>query len=82
MSATTKVLRIPELLEHILLQLPPKNVLLAHRVSKRWRKVIKKSPKLQRMLYFKPSTDKFLKYCHKYSASEYLFHNLARIHAY
>lgn len=52
--AATKVFAIPELLEMILLQVPPRSLLVsAQRVSKQWSEAIKASAKLQQSLCFK-----------------------------
>ena len=45
-----------ELLEMVLQQLPMRDVLLAQRVSKTWKKVISQSQSLQRKLFFKPAS--------------------------
>ena len=49
-QAANEVLALPELLEWILLKLPAKEILLAKRVSRTWRNLIKSSPKLQQVL--------------------------------
>ena len=54
MAAVIQVLCTIELLENILLMAPPKDVLLAQRVCKDWRRTIKGSMKLQRLLFFRP----------------------------
>ncbi|KAI7234311.1 hypothetical protein KC330_g4906 [Hortaea werneckii] len=46
---------ISELLEHILLQLPMRDLLLAQRVSRRFKAVIDSSDKIQQALFFKPA---------------------------
>ncbi|KAH6663967.1 hypothetical protein F5X68DRAFT_217962, partial [Plectosphaerella plurivora] len=54
MSSTDKVLRTPELLELVLLELPLRTLLTrASLVSKQWRDHIISSPPLQRALFFK-----------------------------
>ncbi|KAI9372309.1 hypothetical protein BJX61DRAFT_508003 [Aspergillus egyptiacus] len=54
-SATNKVLSLAELLEQILFNLPQRDLLLAQRVSGRWRNIIENSPPLQKKLFFQPS---------------------------
>ena len=58
-SAMERTLAITELRENIISHLPPKDVLLAQRVSKTWQATIKGSLMLQRALGFVPngSTD-------------------------
>lgn len=51
-AASTKVLAIAELIETILIQVPPLELLLLQRVSKTWRAAIKESKPLQRKLFF------------------------------
>ncbi|KAK5712596.1 hypothetical protein LTR17_017911 [Elasticomyces elasticus] len=51
-SARTRIFDTTELLEHILLHTPARDVLLAQRVSQRWQAVIKTSLHLQRLLLF------------------------------
>lgn len=51
-----QVLSTTELLEMILLQLPLKDLLLAQRVSTKWKAVIDASPDLQKALFFQPAT--------------------------
>jgi hypothetical protein len=52
-SACSTVLNTPELLEAILAQLPPKDLLLAQRISHCFATAIKSSPCLQQALYFR-----------------------------
>ena len=63
MSAASKVFAVPELLEHVLSHLPPKDALLAQRTSTTFRDTIRDSPKLQNYLGFKqpfkPPLDKW-----------------------
>lgn len=54
MTAAQNALEITELLEGILVHLPPKDILLAQRVSKYWQAVIKGSRDLQQLLFLKP----------------------------
>lgn len=49
-----QVLQTTELLELVLLELPPLDVLLAQRVSTFWRNAIRGSTKLQKLLFFLP----------------------------
>ena len=53
--AREKALQTPELLEHILFQLPTKDLLLAQRVCKFWQANIKASKKIQQALFFRPA---------------------------
>lgn len=48
-----KAFAIAELLENILLQLPPRDLLLAQRVNKKWRAEIEGSTKIQQKLFYK-----------------------------
>ena len=59
MSAVHQVLSIPELLEHILLYLPERDLLLDQRVSTTWRNIITITPSLQRKLFFKADVVSF-----------------------
>lgn len=52
----TQVLSTTELLEMILLHLLMKDLLLAQRVSVKWKAVIDESPDLQNALFFRPAT--------------------------
>lgn len=52
--ASQRTFGIAELLEAILVQLPPEDVLLAQRVSKDWQATIKTSKELQEKLFFRP----------------------------
>ena len=54
MSATTRALELPELLENILHHLPTKDLLLAQRVSKHWLHLIKGSKSLRQALFYEP----------------------------
>ncbi|KAK4611912.1 hypothetical protein CLAFUW4_12825 [Fulvia fulva] len=56
MSAAAKVFAILELLEQILLVLPPKDVLLAQRMSTDFRDTTRDSPQLQEHLYLREPT--------------------------
>jgi hypothetical protein len=52
-SACSTVLNTPELLEAVLVQLPPKDLLLAQRTSHGFATAIKSSPILQQALYYR-----------------------------
>ena len=54
MAASDQVLGIVELLEKILFHLDTKTLLLAQRVCKQWRALVKRSKKLQQALFFEP----------------------------
>lgn len=54
-AAYEAVLLTTELLENILLHVPPKDLLLVQRVSRKWRDLIGKSVPLQEKLFFKPA---------------------------
>ena len=51
-SATSRVLRVPELLELILLALPQKDLLLSQSISQSFRDTVKRSLHIQRSLFF------------------------------
>ncbi|EMC93859.1 hypothetical protein BAUCODRAFT_212668 [Baudoinia panamericana UAMH 10762] len=53
-SAANHVLRLPELLEVILLSLSQKDILLSQRVSRSFRHTVQGSVNLQRALFFEP----------------------------
>ena len=53
-TACDRALQTTELLELMLLHLPPKQVLLAQRVCLHWKNTISGSVKLQQALYFRP----------------------------
>lgn len=55
-----RVLCTTELLEMILLHLPLKDLLLAQRVSTKWRAIINDSPDLQKALFFRPAVSEVL----------------------
>lgn len=57
-SAATKVASIPELLEHILLYLPLRTLLLVQTVSKSFHLFIQGSIKIKRALFLEPTGDK------------------------
>ena len=61
MHPSTKTFGIPELLEVILENATPRNVLLWQRVNKTWQTAIKTSPRIQEKLFFKikPCKDKY-----------------------
>ncbi|KAK3691332.1 hypothetical protein LTR37_018693 [Vermiconidia calcicola] len=73
-TALAAVLATTELLEAVLLELDMKTLLLAQRVSQRFRDVIKASPTLQMKLFFRPATIKqAIKLCDISSQSGVLF---------
>lgn len=53
--AANTFLALPELLEHMLLQLPIRDILLAQRVCKFWAHAIKTSPSLQTATFLRPT---------------------------
>ncbi|OCK76905.1 hypothetical protein K432DRAFT_396045 [Lepidopterella palustris CBS 459.81] len=53
-SACDRVFRIIELLEHILIHLPPLDLLLSQRVCFQWHQLIKASASLQHALFLSP----------------------------
>lgn len=59
MTSTIQVLDTIELLESILLQLHPRELLVVQRVSKHWQAVINASIKLQQALFFKTTQAPF-----------------------
>ena len=59
-SAAQRTFNIVELRELILKSLPPKELLLAQRVSKDWKATINTSRKLQERLFFRPSSTRLL----------------------
>ncbi|KAK3654953.1 hypothetical protein LTR56_003811 [Elasticomyces elasticus] len=56
MTNRQQVLALPELLEHILLQLPMRDLLLSQKICKDWKHAIESSPSIQRALCFAPGT--------------------------
>ena len=52
-SARSSVLRIPELLENVLAQLPARDLLMCECINKTWHAIIKKSNILQEKLFYK-----------------------------
>ncbi|KAF2399352.1 hypothetical protein EJ06DRAFT_557205 [Trichodelitschia bisporula] len=54
-TASHAVLLLPELLELILLALPPRRALILQRVCTTWRAVLSSSPSLQRVLFLRPT---------------------------
>lgn len=56
-TATTKVLNVPELFQHILINTDTRTLLLAQRVSRAWKATIDGSSALQIKLFFRPATD-------------------------
>ncbi|KAK5712170.1 hypothetical protein LTR17_018076 [Elasticomyces elasticus] len=59
-SVINAVLLTTELLEHVLSQLPMKDLLLAQRVSRNWRNAIRQSPEWQQQLFMRPLREKFI----------------------
>ncbi|KAF2815063.1 uncharacterized protein BDZ99DRAFT_189889 [Mytilinidion resinicola] len=59
-SATSRVLSTTELLEHILLHLPPPSLLFAQRICTTWRSLIQRSLPLQRALFLAPTAQPLL----------------------
>lgn len=53
-TAAEKALAIPELLEAILLALPPLDIVVVQRVNKDFRDAVKASTKIQQKLFYKP----------------------------
>lgn len=64
MSAASAVLGTTELLEAILLYLPPRDTLLGQLVCRKWRNVISTSSRLQQKLFFKVSPSTPVHYQH------------------
>lgn len=54
-SAQDRAFDIPELVEAILAQLSPRDLLLSQRISRNFQTVIKSSPRLQQTLFFRPA---------------------------
>lgn len=61
-SASKRLLNLPELLEMVLLAMPPRCILQAQRVNHAWNELIARSPKIQRALFFRPITDDTLRH--------------------
>lgn len=53
----TTLASVPELVEHVLLQLPLRDILIAQRVNKVWKAIITNSPSIQKALFFRPVED-------------------------
>lgn len=53
-AAAEKALVIPELLEAILMALPPLDVVVAQRVNQKFKNAIRDSPRIQRKLFYRP----------------------------
>lgn len=53
---SAQVAAVPELLENILVHLPPRDIVLVQRVSPIWRNLVRTSPTIKRVLWpvFKP----------------------------
>lgn len=60
MAACEQMFSITELLERALLHLPLKDLLLAQRVSKRWRDLIQDSTKIRRALFLQSTHDELV----------------------
>jgi len=56
-SAANSVFNITELLEMILLELPPQHLLVVGRVNRKWREVITSVAKFRTLLHYKPILD-------------------------
>ncbi|KAK4505884.1 hypothetical protein PRZ48_003849 [Zasmidium cellare] len=56
-TAAAKALAIPEILEMVLLQLPPQDLLRCQRVATLWRDSVVRSDEFQRRLFKKPRTN-------------------------
>ncbi|KAK4967953.1 hypothetical protein LTR42_010281 [Elasticomyces elasticus] len=54
--AAATVLKLPELLEAVLMRLPARDLLFAQKVCKAWEKAMDSSPSIQRALFFRPGT--------------------------
>jgi hypothetical protein len=54
LPARIRVFDIPELVEAILVHLPPRDLLLSQRISRTFQTAIKSSPRLQQTLFFRP----------------------------
>jgi len=61
-AAAQRTLDIPELLEDILLHLPVCDLLFARRVCKNWSKQVSESHKIQRTLFFGPTSTATMNY--------------------
>ena len=57
MSASQKVFQVPELIEAILIHLPPRDLLLSQRISTHFLTTIRRSPTLQKLLFLLPEPD-------------------------
>lgn len=60
-AAAHKVQGITELLEMVLYELPPIDILVYQRVCQRWKDIITHGEKFQQALFFKPATNGTLK---------------------
>ena len=63
-AARTKVLNTNELLEHILLHLPLRQLLFAQRVNKRFRATIRDTPRIKQALFIDPSSTERVQWTH------------------
>ena len=57
MSASQNVFHVPELIEAILIHLPPRDLLLSQRISTHFLTTIRRSPTLQKLLFLLPESD-------------------------
>ena len=55
-TSTDDAFAIPELLEHVLLHLPGKDLLCTQRVARRWPQMTKSSIHIQQELFYKTET--------------------------
>ncbi|USW53652.1 Putative F-box domain-containing protein [Septoria linicola] len=69
MSAAGRTFAVAELLESILQELDPRDLLFAQRVCKEWQTAIASSSKLQQLLFFRASSEQVITYSYvpKYS---------------
>ena len=61
MSAMQRVIALPELLEHVVLHLPLRQILLLERVARILRDLVQKTPRIRRALFFTSCTTEALK---------------------
>ncbi|KAK5726749.1 hypothetical protein LTR15_002637 [Elasticomyces elasticus] len=80
-SATQQVLSLPELLENILLRLPMKDLLLAHRLCKKFKQIMHGSPSIQRALFFMRGAISDLNYVGRPHQQEHEIRTLKTGHA-
>lgn len=58
LTAAQRVLETPELLEMVLSELPPTQLLISQRVNTLWHDLISNSPQLQQLLFMRPTWSK------------------------